>query len=124
MTQETDQFLQAEEAAEKLVNALQNLHTSVNSYKTATEDLNLVRERLIQFINSTEVLAKNTHELIKTVNEIGAPQILAKLEVILREISDESSKNVQRHSQLKTFSMISIAILIMSLIGIVILLLK
>ena len=124
MAKETDQFLQAEESAEKLVKTLQDLQVKINSYKTAADELNIVRERLINFIQTTEVIARDTHEAVKTVKEIGGPKILKAVEDVSRYAKVEAEANVQKFSQLRTLSGICIAVSLLSLIGVIILLLK
>lgn len=124
MAKETDQFLQAEESAEKLVKTLQDLQVKINSYKTAADELNIVRERIINFIQTTEVIARDTHEAVKTVKEIGGPKILKAVEDVSQYVKVEAEANVQKFSQLRTLSATCFAVSLLSLIGVIILLLK
>jgi len=80
MPQETDKFLQAEEAAEKLTETLKKLHSEATSYQTAKKELDTVRQRLLGLIESTEKVAADTQEIIKTLKAIGGPEILKKLD--------------------------------------------
>jgi len=79
MPQETDKFLQAEEAAEKLTETLKKLHTEATSYQTAKKELDAVRQRLLGLIESTEKVVVDTQETIKTLKAIGGPEILKRL---------------------------------------------
>ena len=79
MSQETDKFLQAEESAEKLTETLKKLHTEATSYQTAKKELDVVRQRLLGLIESTEKVAADTQEIIKTLKDIGGPEILKRL---------------------------------------------
>ncbi|OQB74073.1 MAG: hypothetical protein BWX92_03143 [Deltaproteobacteria bacterium ADurb.Bin135] len=101
MVKETEQFLKAEESAEKLVKTLQDLQMSVNSYKTAVEELNVVREKLVKFIENTEVIVKDTHEAVKTIREMGGPKILGMLEEMSKHALTEASTSSMRFSQLQ-----------------------
>lgn len=80
MPQETDKFLQAEEAAEKLTETLKKLHSETTSYQTAKGELDAIRQRLLGFIESTEKVATDTQEIIKTLKNIGGPEILKRLD--------------------------------------------
>jgi len=121
---ETDQFLQAEESAEKLVKALQDLQAKISSYKTAADELNLVRERLSSFIETTEGLTRNTHEAVKTIKEIGGPKILKAVEEVSNYVKIETDTNSHKFSQLRTISIICFVVSLLSLTGVIILLLK
>ena len=80
MPQETEKFLQAEEAVEKLTETLKKLHLETTSYQTAKEELDAVRQRLLGLIESTEKVATDTQEIIKTLKAIGGPEILKRLD--------------------------------------------
>ena len=99
MEKEAVKFLQAEETAVRLVETLKQLHTEATSYQTATKELDTVRQRLLNLIESTERIASGSHEVIKILKEIGAPEILnrvAKLENKLGKEFTEQSKGMHK----------------------------
>jgi hypothetical protein len=79
MEKEAERFLQAEETAVKLVETLKQLHTEATSYQTATKELDTVRQRLLNLIESTEMVVSSSHEVIKILKGIGCPEILNRL---------------------------------------------
>ena len=82
MENEANNFLQAEETAEKLVHTLQALQSEATSYRTATKELDTVREQLLSLIEATKQVAANSLESIQILKSIGGPQIFNKLEEI------------------------------------------
>ncbi|HDD43307.1 MAG TPA: hypothetical protein ENG63_00395 [Candidatus Desulfofervidus auxilii] len=92
MEKETERFLQAEETAAKLVETLKQLHTEATSYQTATKELDVVRQRLLKLIESTEKIATNSHEVIEILKKIGGPEILDRL-LKIEKISTENFDN-------------------------------
>ena len=92
MGKETEKFLEAEEAALKLVETLKELNAEVSSYQTATNELDMIGQRLFKIIESTEKIVNNSHEVIKMLKEIGAPEILSRLTDIERKSSEELLK--------------------------------
>lgn len=79
MENETQKFLEAEETAKKLVHTLEQLHTEATSYQAATGELESVRKRLVEFIESTGQIVKDSHRSIKLLTEMGGPEILSRL---------------------------------------------
>jgi hypothetical protein len=124
MTKETDRFLQAEESAEKLVQALRDLQAQASSYQSATNELNLVREKLGKFIESTAIIAKDTHEAVKTIKEIGGPKILGMLDTFAKFASAEAAISAKRFAQLRILVGGAIALLLLCTAGVIILLVK
>jgi hypothetical protein len=82
MSEDTEKFLEAEQAAQEVLEALQRLREEAISYKTATADLDLVRERLLGLITSTEAIGKDTHNVVKTLMDIGGPEILRRVNLV------------------------------------------
>lgn len=109
MEKEVQKFLEAEKTAEKLVQTLKQLHTEATSYKTATKELDAVRQRLIGLIDSTEKIAHDSHEVIKILTEIGGPEILKKLQNIENKSTEEFSKQSKGLEKLKTLLIIALA---------------
>ena len=79
MEKETQEFLKAEEAAGKLVQTLEKLQAEGASYQTASEELDKVRNRLVNLIQSTEEVVKGSHEIVGVLKAIGGPEILDRL---------------------------------------------
>jgi len=79
MEKDVEKFLQAEESAEKLIQTLEKLQTEAKSYQCATNELGVVRNKLLELIESTKDVASNSYEVIKTLKDIGGPEILRGL---------------------------------------------
>lgn len=83
MEQETQKFLDAEQIATQLVQTLERLQSEATSYKSGTESLTVVRQKLAGLIESTERVAKGSYEIIKVLKEIGTPEIMGHLSTIV-----------------------------------------
>jgi len=79
MDKEAEKFIKAEETAAELVSTLTQLSDEAISYKTAKKELESVRQDLISMIDSTKQLAICSHEIITTLKEIGALEIIERL---------------------------------------------
>ena len=88
MEKETQQFLKAEETAGKLVQTLEKLQAEGASYQTASEELDKVRNRLVNLIQSTEEVVKGSRQIVGVLKKIGGPEILDRL-TRLKEQSDQ-----------------------------------
>ena len=98
MNKDTDNFLQAEDTAVKLVETLKELHNEATSYKSATQELETVRQHLIGLIESTENIANVSYEIINTLKQIGTMEILNRLEKLrlnLNQATDSINENSQ-----------------------------
>ncbi len=93
MEKEAEKFLQAEKTASELVQTLKQLQNEATSYKNAVKELDDVRQRLVKLIESTEKTANDTYQIIKLLKEIGAPEIL-------KRIDDGRSQNEKLSSKL------------------------
>ena len=123
MEKEVQEFLEAEETAEKLVQTLKKLHTEATSYQTATKELDTVRQRLINLIESTEKVVNGSHEVVKILKEIGGPEILNRLIKLEDESSREFAKQSKSLEKLKTLIIVAITSSIIAIvIGIIALL--
>jgi hypothetical protein len=89
MEEEAQKFLEAEETAEKLVQSLEELHTEATAYDIALKELNGVRQDLVGLIDSTKQLASGSHEAIKTIRELGTPEILDRITSMQKTTSEE-----------------------------------
>lgn len=123
MEKEVQDFLEADETAEKLVQTLKKLHTEATSYQTATKELDTVRQRLINLIESTEKVVNGSHEVVKTLKGIGGPEILNRLMKLEDKSSEEFAKQSKSLEKLKTLIMVAITSSIIAIgIGIIALL--
>lgn len=123
MEKEVQEFLEAEETAEKLVQTLKKLHTEATSYQAATKELDTVRQRLISLIESTEKVVNGSHEVVKILKEIGGPEILNRLMKLEDKSSEEFAKQSKSLERLKTLIMVAITSSIIAIvIGIIALL--
>ena len=109
MEKEAEKFLQAEETAVKLVETLKQLHTEATSYQSATKELDTVRKRLLNLIESTERVASGSHEVIKILKEIGGPEILNKLAKLENKSTEEFAKQSKGMEKLKTLIIVTLA---------------
>jgi len=116
MEKEAEKFLQAEETAVKLVETLKQLHTEATSYQTATKELDAVRQRLIELIESTEKIASDSHEIIRTLKEIGGPEILNRITKVGDKINEEFVKQSKAMDKLKVLIIVTLASSIIAVI--------
>jgi hypothetical protein len=116
MEKEVQEFLEAEETAEKLVQTLKKLHTEATSYQTATKELDTVRQRLINLIESTEKVVNGSHEVVKILKEIGGPEILNRLMKLEDKSSEEFAKQSKSLEKLKILIIVAITSSIIAII--------
>lgn len=135
MEKEVRRFLEAEEAANEVLVALKALYAEVESYKTAKDQLDAVRNRLAEFIDSTERLLIKSHEIVGILKEIGGPEILDMLkkieikmidgqEVIHSIINNESEKIEKKLKKMEKLIYVPLISSIIAVILGIILLLK
>lgn len=117
MSQETEKFLQAEKDAENLVLVLKGLQDEIAAYQSATHDLDAVRTQLVEFIASTHKVVEDTYECVKTLKNIGGPQIIAGINGLEQQISDTSSIGMQ---SLKGIRVIALGALFSSILSLII----
>ncbi len=124
MEKELEKFLQAEEAAEELLKTLQELNFEIASYKTATSQLKFVEEQLENLVTSLDKSAKESFEIIKTIKNIGGPEILERI-AKSEEKSTENFLNQKKEiSKLKLLVIINLILSGILLIIVVILFIK
>jgi len=116
MEKEVQEFLGAEETAEKLVQTLKKLHTEATSYQAATKELDTVRQRLISLIESTEKVVNGSHEVVKILKEIGGPEILNRLMKLEDKSSREFAKQSKSLERLKTLIVLVITSSIIAIV--------
>lgn len=91
-----DQFLQAEEEANRLIEELGKLRKETESYASASKSLNQASSEVGKTARSLQAVAENSAQVFKTLNAIGTPELLraqeeAKL-VVLQKIEEEGAK--------------------------------
>lgn len=94
MEKVVEKFLQAEESAEKLIQTLEKLQTEAKSYQGATNELGIARDKLLELIESTKDVVSNSYEVIKTLKDIGGPEIFKRFTKLENKL-DEDSKNIE-----------------------------
>lgn len=109
MEKETQEFLKAEETAAKLVQTLEKLQAEGASYQTASEELDKVRGRLVNLIQSTEEVVKGSHEIVGVLKKIGGPEILDRLTRLKEQYSQEFAIQSRGLKILNRLVMITIA---------------
>ena len=130
MEKDIEKFLQAEESAEKLIKTLEKLQTEAKSYQGATNELGIARDKLLELIESTKDVVSNSYEVIKTLKDIGGPEIFerfTKLESKLDEsaksienkLEETSNKQSSRIKNLKIFVFILLLISLATIAGLV-----
>lgn len=75
-------ILKLEEDANRLVDGLASLKKEVESYKTATVEIERARASLAAFLGETQKLTQQTHKLLATMNEIGSSEIFGQMAAI------------------------------------------
>ena len=109
MEKETQEFLKAEETAQKLVQTLEKLQVEGASYQTASEELDKVRIRLVNLIQSTEEVVKGSREIVGVLKKIGGPEILDRLTRLKEQYSQEFAIQSRGLKILNRLVMIAIA---------------
>jgi hypothetical protein len=116
MVEQAARFLTAEETAQRLVESLKKLHQEATSYHTSTKELELVRQKLVQLIESIREISKDSHEAIKIIASIGGPEILESLDSLSLSQGDEFSGHKHILGQLKMIILVTLGISFLSLI--------
>jgi len=116
MDKEAQKFLEAEETAQNLVKTLKQLHNEATSYQTAKKELDAVRQRLIELIDSTEKISKGSYESINVLKEIGAPEILGRITKVGNKVNVEFVKQSKSLQSLKIFIIVTLTSSVIAII--------
>lgn len=116
MENDAEKFLKAEETAEDIIETLKHLHNEATSYQTATKELDTVRKRLINLIESTETAVSGSHEVIKILKEIGGPEILQRLMKIEKKSSEEFNKQLKNLNKVEILIVVTLSSSIIAII--------
>ena len=92
MEKDIENFLHAEESAEKLIQTLERLQTEAKSYQGATNEIGIARDKLLELIGSTKDVVNNSYEVIKTLKGIGGPEIFERFNKIENKLNEVSEK--------------------------------
>ena len=101
-------ILKLEQDASRLVDELGALKREVLSYRTATDELDKARISLAGFLEKTQNLTQQSHQLIATTNEIGSAKIFAELEALGTALAE----NAKREAKRSLFLAISLGLLV------------
>ena len=91
----TTQFLQAEEAATRVLESLERLREEAQRYTQATESLADIGSRIVALAVAVEDLSERATEAVEAVRTVGAPAIidgLAKLNASITPLVDEMER--------------------------------
>jgi len=124
MASDTDRFLQAEEMAERLSRGLGELHDAASAHRDATEQLSAVRQHIVGFVEQTRQLTQGTHDVIKKLQEIATPEILARMESISMQLGRLETNNLNQQKRIKLLATIAIIFSVLAVIEGLLLLLK
>ncbi|NSW75271.1 MAG: hypothetical protein HPY68_00585 [Candidatus Atribacteria bacterium] len=97
MEEEAQKFLEAEERATQLVELLEKLYEEVDSYRSAKEELNRVREELVDLIGTLKGVIVGNQEIARILVGINAQDIIQKLIAL----EDRFQENAQKFSTLE-----------------------
>jgi|AntAceMinimDraft_9_1070365.scaffolds.fasta_scaffold247745_2 hypothetical protein len=123
MEKDIENFLHAEESAEKLIQTLERLQTEAKSYQGATNEIGIARDKLLELIGSTKDVVNNSYEVIKTLKGIGGPEIFERFNKIENKLNEGSEKieskieevSNQQSSRIKSLKFFVIILLLISL---------
>jgi hypothetical protein len=86
------------------------------SYKNSAEQMTEVRNKLTVFIEKTERISHDTHELIGVLREIGGPEILDAVGAVSNDVKELSASSLQQYNRIK---LLVTLILISSILGLI-----
>ncbi len=91
-----DTIERMEQDAMRLVEELAALKREIGSYRSATGELEKTRVILAKFIETSQELAKETHELVAGTKSISGAQILEEIAGLHREILEQRKEATAR----------------------------
>jgi seryl-tRNA synthetase len=92
MVERQEYMQKLEEDANRLVDMLRALKSEVGSYKSSATELDKVRDSLASFIQATEVLTRQSHEMIAKANEINISHVFEQLESLQKDVDGSRKK--------------------------------
>jgi len=123
MDENANKFLEAEKTAEQLVKRLKELQSEAENYKHATGNLEEIKEKLIELINSTKKVINDDKKVIEILNEIGGEDLLNRLKNIEQNINNNkkiiSDFKIENSNRLFKHQKFIILILIASILAVI-----
>ena len=110
MDERQKHILALEQDASRLVDELSALKREVLSYKSATDELDIARIALAGFLEQTQALTQQTHNLIEVANAIGSAKIFEQLEAVHMALAEKEKKDSKRN----TFLAIGLTVVIVA----------
>jgi hypothetical protein len=89
MAEEAQQFLAAEEAVQELLTNLKALKSEIDHYSEAKSSLADTRDSVVNLAAKLSELTGRAAGIIETIGQVGAPEILARLESMRLSIEAE-----------------------------------
>ena len=89
MNSTSEQFLQAEEEINKILDSLNKLKKETESYRTAKNSLDIVTAELTELIKSGNTIFQSSKNSLVALKEMGGPKILEDLSLIKNEILEK-----------------------------------
>lgn len=90
-----ENFLDVEEAASRLTDALASLEVDVKGYRKATTDLTNVSEATVRLVTGLEEVGRKSSEALDVLVNIGGPHISKQLEVIEEKYTEVAGQIVE-----------------------------
>ena len=126
MSDSSEQFLTAEQAAIKVLADLERLKSEIAGYAEARVQLDVAGQRLESLVRKTESLASTTIENVQALNKMGMPEILDRLKGIGEAVEslqlahttlqDATSVSAESHRKmLRTITMVAVAAAVFAL---------
>ena len=94
-------FLEAEERANQLVEALQKLYEEVNSYQETSRTFQTVREELVNLIVNLKEIVIGNQEISRLLGEINAQDILEKLMNLENDFKTYAAQSLSLREELQ-----------------------
>lgn len=134
MSKETENFLNAEQSAQKLIQALEDLKNEAISYKTSAHELDAAKGKLLDLVDSFLPIVQGAGEVVSVLKSTH-PEVLDKLGALSSQVSEQSKtirseleqkvKSLSEQlNRLRLLTIIGLSIAGLSVIGIVVLLLR
>ena len=119
MEKDVEKFLQAEESAEKLIQTLEKLQTEAKSYQSAANELGIARDKLLELIESTKNVVNNSYEVIKTLRDIGGPEIFERFTKLENKLDEGFLKQSSSIKNTKIFVIILVLTSLAIIVGLI-----
>ena len=127
MPSKQEEISQLEKDAKQLKENIKTLYEKAGNYQSASETLTQTNDHLVKLISETEELAAESHNIIKSIKEIGSEKIFDKLDSIekseanLKDLIVSLSARQDKRNKINFFIMVGgiIAIIILEVVLII-----